>query len=160
MSNYVARLKTKLPDLPSEVLNDALDHLEACEKDPRYTIQMSTWHSASYDDTCHVCLAGAAMAGHGVKPDVSISAPYDVRGEKTQEKLLALDYARQGNLWPLLFACDIKDDGKFDKLLDRISALDIPHYPSEYFVDENPKDRAKFKREMRKIARWLAKAGI
>jgi len=51
--------------LPSDLaclIKVAHDDLVACERDPRYVINMSRWHEPRADGKCLVCLAGAVMA--------------------------------------------------------------------------------------------------
>src|SRR5580700_2407187 len=49
-----------LPTLPSALLQIGLQDLLAIEATPGYIIDMGTFKN-SYDDLCHVCLAGAVM---------------------------------------------------------------------------------------------------
>lgn len=56
------RILKQLP-LPSKLLSEALDALNECEKDPKYSISMREWHKPSKSKgTCRVCLAGAWLA--------------------------------------------------------------------------------------------------
>jgi hypothetical protein len=55
---------------PSELIRAGVQDLEACEADPRYSINMVDWHSPTatrfgevgWKSVCEVCLAGAVMA--------------------------------------------------------------------------------------------------
>jgi len=49
----------------------ALTDMEKCEADPRYTINMGSWHTPELRDeqgtVCHVCMAGSVMAQRMVR---------------------------------------------------------------------------------------------
>lgn len=87
----------QLPDDPGELLNLALDDLEACEQDPAYEIDMWVWHVPSRlgSGLCYVCLAGSVIAQHS---DASISkslSPCDF-DDDTRKKLMAVNRIRAG----------------------------------------------------------------
>jgi hypothetical protein len=60
------KLTKHLSDVPSELLQQALDDLEKVEADPRYIVDMCRWHQPLEDQRCAVCLAGAVLAGSGL----------------------------------------------------------------------------------------------
>lgn len=83
-----------LPDKLSDLIDVALRDLEQVEKDKRYVIDMQAWHSPK-GDACHICFAGAVMAGTlGKAPDWPHS-PCDFDAA-TSAKLDALDAVRCG----------------------------------------------------------------
>jgi hypothetical protein len=51
----------ELPSKMHKLLDVALKDLMSCARSPKYTIDMSEWHT-TYIDTCRVCMAGAVMA--------------------------------------------------------------------------------------------------
>jgi len=57
------KIKSDLPDKPSELLLLALEDLEAVEQDPAYLVDMRHWASRNrrYTQECSVCLAGSVM---------------------------------------------------------------------------------------------------
>jgi hypothetical protein len=52
----------RLPRKQSALLRLAVKDAMLLEKDPRYKLDMMTWHRPSLNGTCNVCLAGAVMA--------------------------------------------------------------------------------------------------
>lgn len=50
-----------LPELPSDAILEVLEDMRRVEKDPRYEINMETWH-CPIKNVCQVCMAGAYMA--------------------------------------------------------------------------------------------------
>lgn len=55
--------KIDLPTVPSALIRVALKDLEACEKDPKYSICMADWHSPDPESgMCYVCFAGSVIA--------------------------------------------------------------------------------------------------
>ncbi len=94
--------KTKLnTEKLSIAATQALEDLEACEKDDRYRIYMGQWHrpASLSPPQCEVCFAGAVMAkrlGADVKLDLT-SAHYD--DNLTVSRMLdALDCLRMGSM--------------------------------------------------------------
>jgi len=82
----------KLPDLPSELIMEALADLRATEKNKKFKINMKTWHTPRFRKPCQVCLAGAVLAQKCNKPkDRLRPGEFDT---KTAKKLLALDCLR------------------------------------------------------------------
>ena len=61
----------KLPEKLSDLLDLAVSDAIKCEEDPRYRLNMDTYHTPEKDG-CHVCLAGAVMAQTmGAKPTLT-----------------------------------------------------------------------------------------
>lgn len=85
----------QLPDKLSELIYIALEDLEKIEADPRYIIDMGTWHMPN--GKCAVCAAGAVMAKRlGADPTAHISpSRFD---DDTEAKLDAIDLLRCGYL--------------------------------------------------------------
>lgn len=133
--------ETKLPDKPSALIRVALRDLEACEKDPRYEIEMDYWHQAN--GVCKVCLAGSVMAKSlGAPPDKSLgSYDFDEDG-----KLVALDYFRLG--W-------IKDG------LYQMTGGPVPtSLRKDRRIASYSDDPADFKRDMNALADELEAQGL
>lgn len=96
---FRARMKSK-PQLGrvkhlSQMILLALSDLEEAEKNPKYRIDMGTWHSPN--SHCSVCFGGAVMAGTlGVSKDDEV-VPEDFHDED-ERKLLAMDCMRCCNI--------------------------------------------------------------
>lgn len=85
-----------LPDRPSELIRIALADLRKVEADNRYTVSMGSWHTPE-DGVCHVCLAGAVMAGTLGSDPSKLLGPHSGRFEEEDaNKLNALDDFRSG----------------------------------------------------------------
>ena len=144
------RMKRALPDRPSELIDIALEDLEAVEKDPKYRVNMSAWHRPdpfSGDGMCVVCLAGAVMArrtAKGLPRDFSFK-PSDY-GPRNFVRLHALNDLRTGDVEDALGALGL------EKPRGMRSWYSIPDYEVE-----RP---SKFKRAMRRLARRLEAAGL
>lgn len=82
-----------LSDVPSVAILQALEDLEACERDPRYEIHMNAWHEEE-DGQCLVCLAGSVMAQRLGASVGEYLEPGDF--ERESNKLRALDNFRCG----------------------------------------------------------------
>ncbi len=84
----------------SRALEMALEDLALVDKDPSYTVYMSTWHSPMGDDQCAVCLAGSVMAKSLDAPKdkrVDFSTYYDTAtNNRVTRRLLALNCLRVG----------------------------------------------------------------
>lgn len=93
----------------SAVIRAALDDLAKVEADPRYVVDMNTWHGPGMGG-CHVCLAGAVMAGsmgvpikqHISAPIVAVAvSPKGMQGDVADgalSRLMALDMVRSGDI--------------------------------------------------------------
>lgn len=92
---------SKLPPTKlSDLIQLALDDIDAIEKDPRYVVDMNWWHMPM-DVACHVCLAGAVMARSLEVPIDACSYPHYHKG--WWAALKALDAVRQGILSSAFF---------------------------------------------------------
>lgn len=124
-----------LPDKPSDLIELALSDLEKVEKNPRYEINMSTWHTPDRGK-CSVCLAGAVIAGtleQSIRYDLSPQS-FD---ENTRRKLVALDHFRLGYI----------GDGLQEMCVERPLTLENFAAVAPYYRF----DRNLFKRDMREI---------
>ena len=132
-----------LPSKPSELITIALEDLAKVEKIKGYKVYMRDWHEPD-GKVCSVCAAGAVMAMRlGVKPQED-RAPSNFDGDGLGDKLRAINNLRTGGVY---FAFrDLSMDSTVGMRFDR----HIPEYED---------GRRAFKREMRKLARDLAKAG-
>jgi len=87
-----------LPDKLSDLIEVALKDLSKVEKNPRYVVDMGVWHDDMMEGVCHVCLAGAVLAGTCKLPHDQVWYPAVINFGSTTSKLIALDFARRGNL--------------------------------------------------------------
>lgn len=104
---------------PSELLEVALKDLEAVEHDPRYRIEMNTWHSPdSMDGTkvCFVCFAGAVMA-HSLGADPRrYCTPVDFEDHQAYRALVMLERFRKGWVALALRECGYATGGLPDNV--------------------------------------------
>ena len=131
---------SQLPDKPSELIRVALADLNKVERSKKYVVDMGDWHLPD-DGVCYVCLAGAVMAKTlGVSPKREME-PWQT---KYDQKLQAIDSFREGSIHNGLGHMGLSRDsiGKY---------RDVAPY------DADPKA---FKKDMRKLASDLAKAGL
>ena len=89
----------ELPNTLSGLLRLAVTDARRVAKDPRYTLNMSTWHTprraGKGKRVCQVCMAGAVMTQlPGVRVDREIE-PYNLP-EDLQRKMTAIDMMRSG----------------------------------------------------------------
>ena len=131
-----------LPKKPSDLLELALKDLELCEKDPKYSIDMDTWHIyEDRDKTCSVCLAGAVMA-----KSLDRNKYLDIHNTDPMEPLFkALDFFRTG---------DIRTGFK-ELRLPLPKSLD--GYRSVVGYETNPK---RFKAQMRELIKDFREAEL
>ncbi len=133
----------KLPEKPSELIRLALHDLKLTEKDPRYQVDMGSWHQRnSMSGKCEVCFAGAVLAKSiKLKPYVDYRViDFD---EVNGSKLAALDAFRKGLIEYALHELGIYNH--------KFKDVEVPEY------DENP---SMFKKSIRKIATKLHKAAL
>ena len=64
----------QLPNKPSELIRLALSDLEECEQDPKYAVDMGSWHRP-VGAQCLVCLAGSVMAKTMKVPQHNFETP-------------------------------------------------------------------------------------
>lgn len=135
--------ETLLPDKPSELIRVALADLAKVERSKKYRVEMGTWHEP-VDGVCEVCLAGAVMAKTLKSyPNETLWADTDF-DDDTKNKLLALDFLRQGEVVEALEQLGFDDH-------EHIHDYDIVSYHT---------DRNEFKDDMRHLADDLEKVGL
>lgn len=158
-----------LPKKPSELIRVALADLKAVEKNEKYRVNMNVWHARGFEyerhnngvlkfdergfpikksEHCAVCFAGAVMACTLKVDDSSEAEPIDkIFSKATTGKLLALNNFRSGYVRDGLL-----DMGVSHKKLEAVeSFFDVTDYED---------DPAKFKRDMRRLAKKLEEAGL
>jgi len=152
------KLKIKLPNKLSKLIEVAMEDLQSCEVDDKYIIHMDlAWHQPimQSDDIqrCEVCFAGGVMAKTGKAKLLDNLMPSDFN-LSSYDKLGALDSLRSGHFTSALSSMGIypteaqtlKDNAEEDGAL--------PDYWIAY--DENP---TKFKEQMTVLAGYLAAEG-
>ena len=131
---------TKLPDKLSELTELALHDLSLCERSKKYMVDMGHWHEPDRG-LCYVCLAGSVMAKTLKTPVESYRLPYHFDEEN---KLSALNYIREGEV----------DDACY-YFYD-----DVPANLQDFYVIPYEDNPTQFKRDIRKIIRYLKKRGL
>lgn len=81
----------KLPDKLSDLIDLAVTDLEVIEKNPRYKVDMSRFHTGG--DPCLVCFAGAIMANTFGVSCKEQAHPWEFP-EHTENRLYTLNYIR------------------------------------------------------------------
>lgn len=87
-----------------EILRIALDDLKVVEKDPRYSVDMDSWHTVGFADhtssekKCFVCLGGSVLAGSLGKPADQDYAEMIVGDPRIYRILGALNSLRVGDV--------------------------------------------------------------
>tara|TARA_B100002049_G_scaffold229961_1_gene206248 strand:+ start:156 stop:578 length:423 start_codon:yes stop_codon:yes gene_type:complete len=138
--------KRLLPNLPSDVIEVALADLEFVEADPRYRIDMSTWHEPLSGNHCAVCFAGAVMAKTLKSPVGSDKHPGNFSG-RTAKRLGALDDFRCGEVADGLMNFGVEWTPEL--------ASEWDFRPTPYAVDPE-----EFKADMRDLAKRLRAKGF
>ncbi len=132
------KVKERLSDVPSEALRQAVSDAKACDADPRFTLNMGTWHSPQNDGACNVCLAGAAVARRTRIGRESFIEPTNM-GPKIAAKMRGLDDFRTGYIatalekfgvpterayrWPDRIHDDDDDDDDYSVLFSQLLKL-------------------------------------
>jgi hypothetical protein len=87
-------MRIELPDTLSGLLRLAVADAQKCANDPRYVLQMGSWHEPGLK-RCSVCMAGAVMA-QSLNADPRIQVlPEDYQDEYD---LMAIDEMRCGDM--------------------------------------------------------------
>lgn len=137
-----------LPRTPSKLIRLALRDLSKIEKDPRYTINMSVFHTPKFngelENICQVCLAGAVMANTLKVPVMEDVGPGRFALD-ISNPLLALDFFRMGDISMGILYLDIP----FPKGMVR--EYNVPFY------ENDPKG---FKAAMRRLADCFERNGL
>jgi hypothetical protein len=99
----------------SPLLEIAIPALRQIEKDPRYEVDMSTWHNPLRSAKCHVCMAGAVLASFGTSPLADLLP----RETLCTAQLEAIDMLRRGHVRSALYILGLPDRGDFpDRMMD------------------------------------------
>lgn len=127
----------KLPDKPSELLSLALEDLQKCEKDPRYSIDMDVWHEGEdmwlgISLPCYVCMAGALMV-HELDADIHKILLPDTFDDDTEIKLLAVDDLRRGHVATALDILGISNNAPYRPTSRRIHSY---HTDRDLFITD------------------------
>jgi len=138
------RPKDTLPKLPSKLIEISLSELRKIESDPRYQVNMNYWHVPLDGGECHVCLAGAVMAG-------KLRIPVDQEivlcqfSSKLSDKLVAIDYLRQGYVGLAFELLGLEKPSKMREL---------------YQITSYHDNRISFLKDMRRLQNRLVAAGF
>lgn len=135
----------QLPKLASDLIELALNDLEKCEADPRYQINMGTWHKPikGSEAVCAVCFAGAVMAQTNMV-DINENHNGSALSDADEDRIDALNEFRCGYIREGLDRMGLTIN---DGVPDDFDAADYRVYP------------AKFKAEMKALASDLRQAG-
>lgn len=147
----------KLPDTMSGLIRVALADLIAVEEQKeRFAVDMSVWHAkAGYggQKKCIVCFAGSVMAVSLKVSDKKNAVPTNFSDEN-QRKLEALDHLRQGEIYAAAETLQVnKDPDGYDAIVRR--RIEFNNRDVAVYED----NKTHFKRDMRKLAADLEKAG-
>ena len=99
----------RLPDKPSELLILAMEDIERVEADPRYKIDMGSWHEPN--GKCKVCAAGSVMA-KTLKLPINVNSDYEGCHVETNEQNVDFDSDTERKLAAInSFRCGDMYDG-------------------------------------------------
>lgn len=140
-----------LPMTLSSLTFHALDCLRRAELDPRYTIDMGSWHEPEEEeetgeDGARICYAGSVMAfGLGAVLDENCE-PTDF-SRYNSRRLAAINYVRAGEVEDALDAMEVP----VGRLPDPLRNVDVIPYGN------SPRE---FRRQQRELAGALFDAGF
>ncbi len=141
----------KAPKKLSTAMRIALNDLRKVEKDPRYKVNMATWHSPSYPSAdasvtlpCEVCFAGAVMAKTHNLPTHVDFLDWQGMTPAWQKIFDALDEVRKGYVSDALTILG-RDEEKASPIF-----VPVTHYRV---------DPIQFRKDMFKIVHALEKIG-
>lgn len=155
-----------LDAMPSKRILLSVDDIEAAERSPHYTVEMTIWHAPDRPSgLCSVCLAGAVLANrHPIRPDQIYVGPFDTDAPNEYATsahwdriLSSLDALRSGYVNGYML-----DDGRIpDEAVETFMTRHGPHDPDAPFLGFVPydDDPAAFKAWARDVAGKLAAAG-
>lgn len=146
--------KASLPDKLSELILVALEDLAKVRADPRYQINLETWHQSANrndDGLCSVCFAGAVIAGRMAPDEINRSIRPDDFADNDDFKLEALNDLRSGLLADALRWLTDED-------FSVAGAPDIDEVNDDDLND--PDTYANFQYQMRATSKWLAERGL
>jgi hypothetical protein len=88
-------MRIELPDTLSGLLRLAVADAQKCANDPRYVLQMGSWHEPGLK-RCSVCMAGAVMAQSLNTQLHAVAFPEDY--DDSEYALMAIDEMRCGDV--------------------------------------------------------------
>jgi len=107
----------KLSDNPATLIRDAIHDLEIQEKNPKVVIDMDRWHTATDPSyRCFICLAGAVMVER-LETSLNDTLSPDDFDCDTRNKLIALNYFRQGEVIEAIATVGISDLNMMDRCI-------------------------------------------
>ncbi len=148
----------RLPEKISDLINMAIDDIEAIEKMENYVIDMGTWHETTkFDDgveKCAVCMAGAVMVNTLKANYDQTIFPLSYAGNDpyTAQRLMALNSFRIGDLEGGWNDIHENEDGDNDCVWPDGLEEDVE-------VDQYDVNPELFKEQMRNIAKMFADVG-
>jgi hypothetical protein len=148
--NFFEQGKTeiKLPEKMSDLIDIAINDLEAVEQDPKYEIDMGRWHAPEHSAyKCSVCFAGSVMAKTFNSDRGTLLSP-DNFTKWNASRLKALDEIRQYD-----FVDAFDKMYPFEEIPEFMDIFD--DWGREYY-DDNPEE---FKNDMRKAAEIMRENG-
>lgn len=139
--------KNRLPDKPSELILAALADLTVVARKTRtYRVNMGEWHNPHIGNKCNVCLAGSVIANRLMVSPGEDAYP-GIFDNDTRLKLRALNTIRSGNIQDFLFNLPTSPT----------HPAGVPVCVPVAIYEASPKN---FRRDLRRIAAMLAKAGL
>lgn len=98
----------KLSNIPSKMLKQSLEDLEAVMQNPLYGINMCNWHDFFVtENVCEVCHAGAVMANRLEGNRFQNIYPANYKNE-ISNKLIAIDCIRSGSFKNFFIILDVQ----------------------------------------------------
>jgi len=145
----------ELPNKLSDLIELALKDLARAERDPRYTVNMGTWHNPLYSiysklQSCVVCFGGAIMA-KTKECSISLQLRPSSFSNDDQYKLYALDSLRCYDFHMMFYnfrrAVDTGMSPKHKQIINDLEK----HFGERYELPEYEDNRADFKFNMRLV---------
>lgn len=121
----------RLPDKLHKLIKVAYKDIMTIANDSRYVLNMKTWHEVNSDNRCHVCLAGAVMAG-SLNADIKDTLDID-DFSSVADSLYAINYIRMGEYTFALREFYLSRTGEykfleFPELLEFLKLSDLESY--------------------------------
>lgn len=142
----------------SAVIRVALDDLAKVEADPRYEVDMGVWHDDITPGRCHVCLAGAVMAGTmGIPPTQEVTTPEDAIALYARDEMSdAVSHRINARLHALNLVRGAHISAALDFWFDIVPPKGA-EWPTVTPYDVDP---AAFRRDLLKVAAALEERGL